>query len=79
MIVQIESIASITIFSFFLSSAEVASSNNKYWGFLRNTQEIAILCFSPPDNLFPYAPTIVSSPFSKLSTKLNAFPNFKAS
>lgn len=39
------SIAACTSFSFFLSRALVASSNNKIFGFLRKALAIAILCF----------------------------------
>lgn len=39
--------------SFYLSNAEVASSNNNIEGFFNNTLAIAIRCFYPPDNL-PY-------------------------
>lgn len=43
--------------SFFLSNAEVASSNNNILGFLNKALAIAILCFCPPESCPPPWPT----------------------
>ena len=52
--------ADCTIASDSVSSAEVASSNNKILGFLTRALAIAILCFCPPLNWAPLSPTSVS-------------------
>lgn len=72
------SIASCTFLSLALSKAEVASSSNKILGFLRKALAIAILCFCPPDNLLPPAPTGASISSENLLTKLQALASFKA-
>ena len=56
-------------YSFVLSRALVASSNNKTFGFLSNALAIANLCFYPQDNYDPDYPTNVSNPFSNPITK----------
>ena len=47
-----------TIFSDLLSKLAVASSNINIFGFINIALAIDILCFYPPDNLFPFIPTI---------------------
>ncbi len=49
--------ASLTRFSDFESSEEVASSRISILGFRRIALAMAILCFSPPDNFVPLSPT----------------------
>ena len=60
-------------FSFFLSKADVASSRISKLGFFAMALAIAILCFCPPENWAPPAPTYVSSPFSEFYTNYNPF------
>jgi hypothetical protein len=43
-----------------VSSALVASSNNRMLGFFRMVRAIATRCFSPPDNFRPRSPTVES-------------------
>lgn len=66
-------------FSFFLSKAEVASSNRRICGFLRSALAIAILCFCPPDNWPPPEPTKVLIPSSRVLTKSMASACLRAS
>jgi hypothetical protein len=42
-----------------VSSAEVASSNNRIGGDFRIVRAIATRCFSPPDSFKPRSPTRV--------------------
>mmetsp|Transcript_996 Transcript_996/g.3111 ORF Transcript_996/g.3111 Transcript_996/m.3111 type:complete len:96 (+) Transcript_996:457-744(+) len=49
-----------------VSNALVASSHNRIFGFFKRVLAMAILCFSPPDNLRPRSPTSVSYPSAKL-------------
>lgn len=63
-------------FSFVLSKAEVASSNNKMGGFFNRALAIHILYFYPPDNYEPIFPTIVSIPLSNFSMKSQALAYF---
>lgn len=46
-------------FSLSVSKADVASSNNKIFGFLTKALAMAILCFWPPDNCTPFSPALV--------------------
>ena len=57
-----------TIFSFLESNAEVASSNNNFYGFLRIALAIATLCFCPPEICDPLTPTFLSKPFPDSSS-----------
>mmetsp|Transcript_3898 Transcript_3898/g.5895 ORF Transcript_3898/g.5895 Transcript_3898/m.5895 type:complete len:101 (-) Transcript_3898:516-818(-) len=52
--------ASCTTYSLSLSSAEVASSRRRIFGFFKRVRAIAIRCFCPPDNCAPLSPTCVS-------------------
>ena len=52
------------------SSAEVASSNINKLGLRSNALAMEMRCFSPPDNLSPPSPIIVSRPLSALATRL---------
>ena len=74
-------IASYTNLSFFLSRAEVASSNKSILGFFKNALAIAILYFYPPESYDPADPTYVLIPvFPNLVwIKLQAFAATKAS
>ena len=54
--------ASCTSLSLFGSRALVASSNINIFGLLIIALAIAILCFYPPDNLFPLNPQAISNP-----------------
>lgn len=65
----ISSIAFYTSCSFFLSRAEVASSNISILGFLINALAIATRYFYPPEILPPCIPTYKSIPSSWLKTK----------
>mmetsp|Transcript_39311 Transcript_39311/g.45112 ORF Transcript_39311/g.45112 Transcript_39311/m.45112 type:complete len:121 (-) Transcript_39311:1381-1743(-) len=66
------SMASCTSFSFLRSSADVASSRIRIFGFFTKARARAILCFSPPESCPPPAPTTVSSPSGNLSIILQA-------
>mmetsp|Transcript_7772 Transcript_7772/g.8988 ORF Transcript_7772/g.8988 Transcript_7772/m.8988 type:complete len:124 (-) Transcript_7772:521-892(-) len=57
--------ASWTEFSVTVSKALVASSSTTNGGSLSRHLAIAVLCFSPPDNLRPRSPTTVSQPSGK--------------
>jgi len=75
------SIASWTIYSFFLSRAEVASSRRRIFGFLIKALAIAILYFWPPDNCPPIDPTCVLTPpegFNLVLMKSHAFASLSA-
>mmetsp|Transcript_10620 Transcript_10620/g.17846 ORF Transcript_10620/g.17846 Transcript_10620/m.17846 type:complete len:100 (-) Transcript_10620:325-624(-) len=56
------SMASCTFSSFFLSRAEVASSNKRTRGFLTKALAMATLCFCPPESWPPAWPTMRSMP-----------------
>lgn len=73
------SIASWTIFSLTLSSADVASSSSKIFGYLRKALAIATLYFWPPESEPPDPPTIVSSFLSIFWIKPQALAAIKAS
>jgi hypothetical protein len=49
-------------FSAFESSADVASSKIRIFGFLRMARAIATRCYTPPESLRPRSPTTVSTP-----------------
>ena len=51
-----------------MSSAEVASSRRRIFGFLTIARAIATRCFSPPLNCVPLSPTFVSYPCHRSST-----------
>ena len=51
----------------FLSKDDVGSSNNKIFLSCNNDLNMTIICFCPPDNLFPSFPTLLSNPFGNLS------------
>ena len=65
-------------FQFLLSRAEVASSSNNNFGFLRRALAMAILCFWPPDICPPDVPAKVSNFSFNQFTKSNASAFFKA-
>ena len=44
------------------SSADVASSSKRIFGFRRSARAMAMRCFWPPDNFPPFAPTLVEYP-----------------
>ena len=44
--------------SFFMSKADVASSNKIIYGFFNIILAIAILCFCPPESWLPWDPTL---------------------
>ena len=44
------------------SSADVASSSKRIFGFRRSARAMATRCFWPPDNFPPFAPTLVEYP-----------------
>jgi len=76
--------ASCTIFSFSWSSALVASSRRRTFGFLMTALAIAILCFYPPEIWLPFGPTFLSKPLpsfdlSFLSFVSNSFYSMKLS
>ena len=54
-------------FSLSVSSAEVASSRRRIFGFLTIARAIATRCFSPPLNCVPLSPTFVSYPCHRSS------------
>ena len=67
---DLQKIQSITIlktkqnltFSLSVSSADVASSSKRIFGFLISALAMATLCFCPPLNCVPLSPTFVSYP-----------------
>ena len=67
------------LFSVSASREDVASSSNMIGLFLIIALAIEILCFSPPDNLIPFSPIIVSYLFGSLSINSSAKENFAAS
>lgn len=73
------SIDSYTSASFFLSKAEVASSNIKILGYLMKALAIATLYFYPPESFPPDEPTYRSRPSWCFIIKSYEFDAFKAS
>mmetsp|Transcript_3629 Transcript_3629/g.2688 ORF Transcript_3629/g.2688 Transcript_3629/m.2688 type:complete len:87 (-) Transcript_3629:669-929(-) len=57
-----ESIAFCTTACDSSSSELVASSSSNIFGFLIIALAIAILCFCPPDSLFPFIPQTLKNP-----------------
>ena len=57
----------------------MASSSRIIGAFLRIALAMDILCFSPPDNLTPFSPIIVSYFSGNLSTKSCVAENLLAS
>ena len=53
-------------FCVILSNAEVASSNIRTLSACTSARAIAILCFCPPESLFPFSPTDTSFSFGNL-------------
>ena len=61
----------INFFSVILSNAAVASSKIISSGCLYKILAIAILCFCPPDRLFPNSPIFVVTPSGSLLINLS--------
>ena len=66
-------------FSLSVSSALVASSRSRIFGFRISARAIAILCFCPPLSCDPFFPHRVSSFSGRSITKSKAFASRKAS